>query len=80
MKNRREFLKMAAGAALVTVAGSASAQENPFSFKKMEAGYEQNHVAEGKCGNKPMEGKCGNKPTEGKCGNKPAEGKCGAKP
>ncbi|WP_168188955.1 twin-arginine translocation signal domain-containing protein [Thiomicrorhabdus sediminis] len=89
MKTRRDFLKLA-GAAMVGSTGVASAAENPFGFKKMDAGYTQ--VAEMKCGGqpapKPAEGKCGGQPApkqpEGRCGGQSApkqpEGRCGGQP
>jgi uncharacterized low-complexity protein len=75
MSTRRGFLKTAIAAAAAAATGSALAKEqsdNPFGFKKLDQGYQNNQLAEGKCG----EGKCGGnakpKAAEGKCG----EGKC----
>ena len=77
----------AIGAAFVgsmLMAGSASADTNPFGLSELNGGYAQiadGHMV-GKCGgDKGAEGKCGgDKGAEGKCGGdkKAAEGKCGA--
>jgi len=48
-QSRRDFLKLAGATAATLTAGSALAAENPFAFKKMQAGYEQ-VAMEGKCG------------------------------
>jgi uncharacterized low-complexity protein len=78
---RRDFLKMAGAATAAAFTGKAMASDSPFGIKEMEQGYENTHLAEGKCGGKGpeqgkgMEGKCG----EGKCGGgqKDMEGRCG---
>ncbi|MHB1360024.1 MAG: HvfA family oxazolone/thioamide-modified RiPP metallophore [Rhodocyclaceae bacterium] len=86
MKNVKNHLKLATGAAVVAsfaIGSVAHAADNPFAMQKLDSGYQlaqADKKADGKCGgSKAKDGACGgakvdDKKKDGKCG----EGKCGA--